>query len=278
MSTIAVLLTVFNRKEKTLQCLQRLYAQLPMEGYNVDVYLTNDGCTDGTPEAVLKNFPKVNMINGKGDLFWNRGMYTAWNEASKAKDYDFYLWLNDDTYIFSESLKALLNSSKKVNDKSIICGATCSKRNGKMTYGGRNKKGLIIPNGELKSCSFFNGNVVLIPKYVYQKVGNLDYKYTHALGDFDYGLRAKKQGIESYQTDKFVGTCEQPNSLAKWCNPNNSLKERIKVFRTPLGGHPNENFYFERKHFGLTQAFFHYLTIHIRVLIPQIREIKKGTE
>lgn len=31
MQTIAVLLTVFNRKDKTLECLKRLYAQLPIE-------------------------------------------------------------------------------------------------------------------------------------------------------------------------------------------------------------------------------------------------------
>lgn len=85
---IAVLLTVFNRKDKTLECLKRLYAQLPLDGYQVDVYLTNDGCTDGTPEAVKKQFPDVNIINGSGNLFWNRGMYTAWHEAAK-KDYDF---------------------------------------------------------------------------------------------------------------------------------------------------------------------------------------------
>ena len=47
MKTIAVLLTVFNRKEKTIQCLKRLYNILPLEGYLVDVYLTDDGCTDG---------------------------------------------------------------------------------------------------------------------------------------------------------------------------------------------------------------------------------------
>ena len=38
MKSIAVLLTVFNRKEKTLQCLGNLYKQLPIQGYSVDIY------------------------------------------------------------------------------------------------------------------------------------------------------------------------------------------------------------------------------------------------
>lgn len=69
MQTIAVLLTVFNRKDKTLKCLQHLFNQLPIEGYSIDVYLTDDGCTDGTPEAVKEQYPQVNIIHGDGNLF-----------------------------------------------------------------------------------------------------------------------------------------------------------------------------------------------------------------
>ena len=94
MQTIAVLLTVFNRKDKTLKCLEQLYNQLPLREYQVDIYLTNDGCTDGTPEAINQKYPQIHIIQGTGNLFWNRGMYLAWQEAAK-NDYDFYLWLND---------------------------------------------------------------------------------------------------------------------------------------------------------------------------------------
>ncbi len=76
---------VFNRKDKTIECLRRLYNQLPIKDYIVDVYLTNDGCTDGTPEAVKQLFPQVHIIDGDGSLFWNRGMYIAWQESSKKK-------------------------------------------------------------------------------------------------------------------------------------------------------------------------------------------------
>lgn len=93
MKTIAILLTVFNRKDKTIKCLEKLYEQLPIEGYEVNIYLTNDGCTDGTPEAVKKRFPQVKIVDSQGNLFWNRGMYMAWETAAKEKDYDFYLWL-----------------------------------------------------------------------------------------------------------------------------------------------------------------------------------------
>ena len=69
MKYIAVLLTVFNRKDKTLCCLERLFAQLPIDGWRVDVFLTDDGCTDGTPEAVAARFPDVSIVRGTGLYF-----------------------------------------------------------------------------------------------------------------------------------------------------------------------------------------------------------------
>ena len=62
-------------------------------------------------------------------------MYTAWEEATKRKEYDYYLWLNDDTFIYPDSISRLLNDSISVKDEAIICGATCSEKDGKPTYG-----------------------------------------------------------------------------------------------------------------------------------------------
>ena len=57
MKRIAVLMTVHNRREKTLLCLERLFANRMPEGYSMAVYLTDDGCTDGTAEAVSAQYP-----------------------------------------------------------------------------------------------------------------------------------------------------------------------------------------------------------------------------
>lgn len=276
MKSVAILLTVFNRKEKTLQCLQHLIKQLPVDSYETDIYLTDDGCTDGTPEVVREKFPEVNIIRGDGNLYWNRGMHQAWLAASAERNYDFYLWLNDDTNLFPKALSALLEGSSRHDDKAIICGATCSEKKETMTYGGRNAKGeLTPPNGELHPCEYFNGNIVLIPRSVFQLIGNLDPAYTHALGDFDYGMRAREAGIEIYQAPNFIGTCEQHDTLPKWCDSGYPLKVRLKHFRSPLGGHPREQFRFEKRHYGSLRACFHYLTIHLRVLIPQLWEKDK---
>lgn len=274
MQTVAVLLTVFNRKNKTLECLKRLYTQLPIQGYQVEVYLTDDGCTDGTPEAVVSQYPEVHIIHGDGNLYWNRGMYTAWQEAAK-KDYDFYLWLNDDTYVCSNMLTSLLDASLTKKNKAIIVGVTQSSVTHTTTYGGRLANGKIPePNGELIRIHHFNGNIVLIPKYVYNILGNLDYNFTHSKGDFDYGLRANKKGIEMYQVGSFLGECELHETLDKWCNPDVPLVQRWRMLYRPNGMPPKETFYLERRHIGIFPALFHYITIHIRCLFPKIWQIK----
>ena len=110
MKKVAVLLTVHNRREKTLACLENCYRQIDsMKGddtYSFSVYLVDDGSTDGTSEAVLQTYPQTHVIKGDGSLFWNHGMRTAW-DAAAADEQDFYLWLNDDT-LMKEGVKAKL--------------------------------------------------------------------------------------------------------------------------------------------------------------------------
>lgn len=270
MQTIAVLMTVFNRKDKTLECLNQLYSQLPLDNYLVDVYLTNDGCTDGTPEAINQRFPLVYIIHGNGNLFWNRGMYVAWKEAAK-KNYDFYLWLNDDTILLPHALKTLLENSHSKHDQAIIVAANRAQNEEKTTYSGHNKQGKITPNGELQLCDTFNGNCVLIPQFVYQKVGNLDWRFRHAIGDLDYGYRAKKIGIKIYVSSKYLGVCNNNSRLPAWTRKEVPFTKRLRNLYSPLGyAEPIPFFHFERKNFGLITAIKHFISIHIRVLFPQL--------
>ena len=82
----AVLLTVHNRKDKTLACLESCMSQvesMKADGrYTFSIWMTDDGCTDGTADAVVSAFPQVNIIHGDGSLYWNRGMCAAWEAAS----------------------------------------------------------------------------------------------------------------------------------------------------------------------------------------------------
>ena len=266
----AVLLTVFNRKEKTLECLSRLFDQLPVEDLQIDVFLTDDGCTDGTAEAVENLFPSVHILEGSGDLFWNRGMLMAWKAAAGTKDYDAYIWLNDDTYVYVGMLVSLAQAMKQTSERAILVGATEDANHSKLTYGGRLREGGIpIATGELTPVDYFNGNIVLVPQFVFRQLGYLDDYFTHSKGDYDYGLRAKKAGLQIYQIGKVLGECDEHPTLDKWCNPAVPFLKRWNMLHRPNGMPPRETFYFEKRHYGIIVACLHYLTVHIRCLFPK---------
>lgn len=270
---IAVLLTCHNRREKTLRCLHSLFKMSIPNAYLIEVFLVDDGSTDGTSQAVKNLYPQINIIKSDGSLYWGWGMNLAWKKAS-VKDFDSYLWLNDDLILSNNSLSVLINNFVKSNRKSIIVGACQSSKN-EVTYSGylslkNNIK--LIPNGDIQKCEYFNGNVVLIPYQVFKKVGFIDSKFHHGKGDFDYGLRAKKAGIDSFVSSSYVAICELHNQLPIWCNSNYSILKRWRSFISPLGGNPKANFILERRHFGLVPATLHYFSIYLRLIFPQIWE------
>lgn len=270
MKTIAALLTVFNRKETTLRCLDNLFKQIIPLDYSLDVYLTNDGCTDGTPEAVRELFPQVNIIDGDGNLFWNRGMWTAWDAAAKTKEYDFYLWLNDDTFLYDGAIEKLLATSQKYKDQAIVVGATESLDKTHTTYGGTiPAKGIPKVDGHDRKCVTFNGNIVLVPKHVYDIIGNIDPFYSHSGGDTDYGFTATKRGIAIYQIGEHLGTCDEHPTLSNWCNPDVPLLKRWTALHRPNGQPPREIFHLESKFFGIGKASFHYFTTYLHCIFPQ---------
>lgn len=268
---IAVIMTCYNRRETTLSSLHTLFkASLP-ESYGIEVFMVDDGSTDGTGEAVKSQFPKVKVIQGDGSLFWDKGMNLAWKTASETYNYDFYLWLNDDVDLFDNSIISLFDDYHKSSTKDCIIASACKSSSGKVTYSGYislRRKIKLEPNGEIQKCDYFNGNVVLIPSVVFNKVGFLDKRFTHGHGDFDYGLRARKTGTTLYLSSSYIGICEQNENLPVWCNPKYPLSKRLKFFRTPLGGRPYTTFIYQRRHKGIAMAAFHYLTIHIRLIFP----------
>lgn len=271
MNRIAVLITVHNRKEKTLKCLDDVFKQKKSVAFSLDVFLTDDGCTDGTPEAVRERHPSVNIIRGDGSLFWNRGMYRAWEEAEKG-NYDYYLWLNDDTFIENDCVETLLVTSQDNNDKAIIVGPTADTNHKKITYGGRQGSKLITDLSSNYKCDHFNGNIVLIPRSVFMLLGKNDPYFRHALGDFDYGFRAFKNGIPIILTPKICGVCDEHESLPNWANPEIPIVKRFKALYSVggNGANPFEFFYFRRKHSGFIPALITFVSNHIHTLIPKL--------
>lgn len=254
-TSIAVLLTCYNRREKTLTCLESLYSCQMPENHILVVYLVDDGSHDGTSEVVKKYFPQVNVIQGTGNLFWNRGMRLAWEIATQINDYDFYLWLNDDTILDCNAIFQLIETYEEIiqnyNKPAVLCGACrATEKTSDFSYGGRIESGSVIPNGKIQSCKYINGNAVLVPKEIYHIIGYLSPEYTHSMGDFDYGLRILKENLNCYTTKTYIATCPQNEGIPAWCNPQTPIKKRWELLHSPKGLNIHEYIVFRKKFWG----------------------------
>lgn len=236
---IAVLLTCHNRREKTLACLAALFANELPAGNSLHVFLVDDGCTDGTAEAVREQFPQVEILEGDGALYWNGGMRLAFGKALQI-GYGYYLWLNDDTVLFSDAIVRLLITAdtrcERNGKVAIVVGTTVDPQTKEVTYGGRRKItwlrplqfALVTPKDESVACDTINGNCVLIPAAVAEKVGNLDAAFKHTMGDLDYGLRAYEVGFGVFVAPGAIGTCSSNSKEGTFLDPSLSFKERFQ--------------------------------------------------
>ena len=136
MMNVTALLTCFNRKDLTLECLRRLYAMEVPDGFRLRTILVDDGSTDGTGAAVADAFEEVEVIRGDGSLFWCGGMRKAWEAADRSSP-DYILLINDDTMLGEEALTTLLELVPTPDTRVIGVGVFADPDTGVLTYGGR---------------------------------------------------------------------------------------------------------------------------------------------
>lgn len=164
-TSVAVVMTVFNRIEKTSKCIDSLLAENTNDEFHFSFYITNDGSTDNTSEVLAQyqaRFPEVSfsILNGSGNLFWNKGMFLAYGKALKS-NVDYYLWVNNDVVFRKGFLEKIINDAKVAKEQSkliMICGSVSKMGSNEWSYGGvKNlsnvnpyKRQIVIP-----SCTYF---------------------------------------------------------------------------------------------------------------------------
>lgn len=266
MKKIAVLLTVFNRKEKTLMCLDSLEATHERSGSELeyDVYLTDDGSTDGTAEALAgREYPfRLTVLPGSGSLYWNGGMINSWKAAQAHGGYDGYLWLNNDTEVLDAFWGNLVEADSICREKygrgGIYVGSTKDKETGRFTYGGfvfTNKWTLsdkmIHPDGQsYLECQCAHGNITFVSADVVEKMGIFYDGYIHGAGDHDYTYRAWKNGFHILVMKDYAGVCENDHPVTGGHRFHGmNLKQRIAYMKSPFGFNLHNTLLFQKRCF-----------------------------
>lgn len=266
---IAVLLTCFNRRDKTKSCLENLYSQQLPAGFDLQVFLCDDGSTDGTDKMLKEFFPQVHVTKGNGHLYWGGGMRAAWRAAKKIGGFEVYLWLNDDTDLFSGALISLWNDYQSLGCEAIITAACIDPDTREFSYGGLEESEAVLPNGKPRRIKYMNGNLVWIPASVEEKIGGISPVYTHYLGDYDFGLRAQKAGIPCYTSSKYLASCSF-NSVDYWADPRLSFFKRWNLIHDVKGLAIKEYIFYKAYHHGKWIAFKTWCEVYLKAISPML--------
>jgi GT2 family glycosyltransferase len=258
--SVTAIVASHNRRDLTLACL-RSFLELS-GGFVLSAVLVDDGSSDGTAEAASAISSQVEVLHGDGSLFWARAMATAERRAMEGSP-DFLLWLNDDVVLDSEALETL-TATLDGAERRIVAGSIVDALSGAPTLGGADRvdwhplrfRHVSPTDGESRSVTTISGNVVLVPRAVYVDVGGIDGGFAHALADWDYGLRARKLGIELFVTGRPVGIC-QPSTYEPWQHPSLTLRDKWRLrFGRKGGRSPASLARYLRRHGGVLWPIF----------------------
>lgn len=245
-TTVVAVLTCFNRKPLTLACLKALEVAARQAQVQLQAIVVDDASSDGTAAAIRAAHPWVELVEGSGSLYWNRGMHQGFARALE-RHADFYLWLNDDTELLPSALQSLLRQSAQLHGEHgqscIVVGATAERGGARVTYGGRVARSrlrrfsydIVWSDSHPVPCEAIEGNCVLIAGEIAQRVGNLDPAFEHAMGDTDYGLRARRLGVRSFVAAGIVGHCSINPVVGSYFDESLPLRTRWRLLRSRKG-------------------------------------------
>lgn len=112
MTYIGVSLAVHNSREQTQACLLSLFNS---ENVALHVVVIDDGSTDGTREMVVREFPKVILLRGNGELWWTGATNIGVRECLEA-DCDAVVLLNPDVIVEPDTIATLYSYSQALDD------------------------------------------------------------------------------------------------------------------------------------------------------------------
>lgn len=223
-----VLVACYNRVASTSAAVGKFYSEARSQGFLVKFYFFDDGSTDGTVDYLSGLTIDSEVHFGDGNFYWSKSMaYLERNllDNCDINENDYIVWLNDDVIVNSTSFLKIKNNSILL-DSAILVGSLVEPYSSAISYGGVRKRGK-HPMGfskigithEFTSVDTFNGNLVFMKLRTARILNGIENRYSHGLGDIDFGLRAVKEGFKIFQIPGISGECKsnqpQKSSLVR---------------------------------------------------------------
>lgn len=257
--------------------LSALFASAIQPEIRLEAVVVDDCSHDGTRDAMRSFDGRLRVLDGTGSLYWAGGMARA-EAAALRRMPDYILWLNDDVVLDANALSRLLDEASREAGTCIVVGALRDPESGALTYSGIGRRGrhplrveLVHPDDEhAVDVEMFNGNVVLVPRAIAEKVGPIDGRLGHGAADFDYGLRAARMGIRSILAPGTVGTCARGAERDPWLDRSLPLGRRLRLLFGPKGHPPRARARYLLRHGGPVWPVY-WVAPYIRATLAMMR-------
>ena len=224
MKRVEIVAPVHNRREITLLCLRSL-ARLNTENLSVHIIIVDDGSTDGTGEAISREFSEVEIVPGDGNLWFTEGTNVGVRTALKYQP-DYILMINDDAVFDADFLRYMVETAEK-HPRSVVGSIlllwdtphkifqVAPKWN---TWQGgwqlwQNQTVWTVPK-KVWEVDIIVGNCVLVPVEAIREAGLMNSKRYPNFGDGEYTPRLKRKGWKLLIDPRARVFC-QPNEVSK---------------------------------------------------------------
>jgi GT2 family glycosyltransferase len=250
---VYILIPVYNRKETTLACLQRLEQTGALKKYHTVVI--DDASTDGTAEAIKTSYPETLIVPGDGDLWWTGAIALGMNYAA-AQQAEYFIWLNDDCVPVDDTLFQLVAYMR--NHPNTIAAPTCYAEDTaghliKQHNAFVGRRGFAASAGEVLPAEGLSGWCVGIPRAVFDKIGVPDVKkFPHYSGDDTYIYRATRAGFSAC----VIGDLSV--QLLGKVHPKLDFRNHFNAGATPMSTF-HSLFLSKRSPYLLTTRFFYFI-------------------
>lgn len=214
MIKLALTFPIHNGLELTKKCLSNLHEsseEFKKNGILRNIIIVDDGSTDNSYNWIKKNYPKIILIKGDGNLWWSGGVNKGIHYAFDILKCEYVLLWNNDIITDKNYFSSLSEILKKADSNTIICskiysltppniiisaGGIFNPRSGKYYLRGFGMTDCDDYN-KIFQADWFGGMGTTIPKRVFDTIGYFnDKKFPQYHGDSDFGLRAKKAGVK----------------------------------------------------------------------------------
>ena len=189
-----ILIPVHHRRELTLRCLRHLRATQGDAGATVAVI--EAASSDGTAEAVRREFPEAQLLSVSADHWWT-GAIARGMQAADADGATTVLWLNDDCLPDSGCIARLLLHAGGAEP--TVAGAVCRDEAGRpvpTAFSGRTTYSAPPAGAIAMQVEGLSGFCVAVPRAAWTAVGFPDaIRFPHYCGDTAFTLAAGRAGV-----------------------------------------------------------------------------------